>query len=60
MKNGVGMPSTLHDLFDAHKRMLWGLAYRLTGCAADADDIVQDTPGHRPSSLVGVKQIVKR
>jgi len=43
MKNGVGMPSTLHDLFDAHKRMLWGLAYRLTGCAADADDIVQDT-----------------
>lgn len=23
--------------------MLWGLSYRLTGCAADADDIVQET-----------------
>jgi RNA polymerase sigma-70 factor (ECF subfamily) len=23
--------------------MLWGLCYRLTGCAADADDIVQET-----------------
>ena len=42
-ENGVGMASTLHDLFDAHKRMLWGLAYRLTGRTPDADDIVQDT-----------------
>ena len=32
----------LDDLFSAHKGMLWGLSYRLTGCAADADDIVQD------------------
>ena len=29
--------------FLAHRAMLWGLCYRLTGCAADADDIVQDT-----------------
>lgn len=27
----------------AQQRRLWGLAYRLTGCAADADDIVQET-----------------
>ncbi len=25
------------------RRRLWGLAYRLTGCAADADDVVQET-----------------
>ena len=31
------------DLFRAHHRTLWGLCYRLTGCAADADDIVQET-----------------
>lgn len=29
--------------FDEHKRFLWGMCYRMTGCAADADDIVQDT-----------------
>lgn len=29
--------------FDEHKRFLWGMCYRMTGCAADADDLVQDT-----------------
>jgi RNA polymerase sigma-70 factor (ECF subfamily) len=26
-----------------HRRYLWGLCYRMTGSAADADDLVQDT-----------------
>ena len=29
--------------FDEHKRVLWGMCYRMTGSATDADDIVQDT-----------------
>ncbi len=32
----------LAALFRAEQRRLWGLAYRLTGSAEDADDIVQD------------------
>jgi RNA polymerase sigma-70 factor (ECF subfamily) len=31
------------QLFHEHHRFLWRLCYRLTGSAADADDIVQDT-----------------
>src|SRR5438270_336051 len=30
-------------LFEEHRRFLWGLCYRMTGSAADADDVVQDT-----------------
>lgn len=33
----------LEELYRIHQRMLWGLCYRMTGCAADADDIVQET-----------------
>jgi RNA polymerase sigma-70 factor (ECF subfamily) len=33
----------LSDVFAADRRFLWGLCYRLTGCAADADDLVQET-----------------
>jgi RNA polymerase sigma-70 factor (ECF subfamily) len=29
--------------FDQHRPFLWGLCYRLTGSAADADDLVQET-----------------
>lgn len=33
----------LEDIFTAHERFLWGLCYRMTGNAADADDLVQET-----------------
>lgn len=29
--------------YQEHGRAIWGLCYRMTGCAADADDLVQDT-----------------
>jgi RNA polymerase sigma-70 factor (ECF subfamily) len=29
--------------FEAHQRFVWGLAYRMTGSAADADDVRQET-----------------
>src|SRR5437868_4878621 len=31
------------NLYRRHAPLLWGLSYRITGCAADADDIVQET-----------------
>jgi RNA polymerase sigma-70 factor, ECF subfamily len=39
------MTSTLQieDVFQAHERFLWGVCYRMTGNAADADDLVQET-----------------
>jgi RNA polymerase sigma-70 factor (ECF subfamily) len=35
--------TALRTLFHTHERVVWGLVYRLTGCAADADDVVQET-----------------
>src|SRR5512142_2869281 len=29
--------------FNEHRGFLWGLCYRITGSAADADDLVQET-----------------
>ena len=29
--------------YDEHRQFLWGICYRMTGSAADADDIVQET-----------------
>ncbi len=35
--------TAIEQLFEDHRRFLWGVGYRMTGSAADADDIVQET-----------------
>ena len=42
---GVSTPAAarIEDAFREHRSFLWGLCYRLTGNAADADDVVQET-----------------
>ena len=38
------LPVTVaEEIFQEHKPFLWGLCYRLSGSAADADDLVQET-----------------
>jgi RNA polymerase sigma-70 factor (ECF subfamily) len=36
-------PGQHDDRLDGHRRFLWALAYRMTGSASDAEDIVQET-----------------
>src|SRR6185503_18189599 len=47
----------LDALFRAERGSLWGIAYRLTGSAADADDVVQEAfaraASSAPEPLVG-------
>src|SRR5262245_53368819 len=35
--------SAYEDIFQSHRRFVWGLCYRMTGSAADADDLLQET-----------------
>ena len=37
------MTADIAPVFDEHRAFLWAMSYRLTGNAADADDIVQET-----------------
>ncbi len=37
------MTGALEQAFTDHRRFLWSLSYRMTGNAADADEVVQDT-----------------
>jgi RNA polymerase sigma-70 factor (ECF subfamily) len=37
------MSPAFEEIFRANRRFLWGLCYRMTGNAADADDLVQET-----------------
>lgn len=32
-----------NEIYDANRRLLWGLCYRMTGDASEAEDIVQET-----------------
>src|SRR6185295_12271247 len=41
--DAVADSPALSAAFAADRRFLWGLCYRLTGSAADADDLVQET-----------------
>ena len=56
--------ATLTQWFDDHRAFLWGLAYRITGSAADADDVVQETfvkaHQHAPSQLVDPRRWLMR
>src|SRR5579859_1118474 len=40
---GCEIGRAVGEAFRAEERSLWGLAYRMTGSAADADDVVQET-----------------
>src|SRR6185369_8651944 len=35
-------PASLTTVFDEHRRLLFGVAYRMTGSVADAEDLVQE------------------
>ena len=39
----MGLAADLAPVFEEHRSFLWALSYRLTGNAADADDIVQES-----------------
>jgi RNA polymerase sigma factor (sigma-70 family) len=39
----MGGDSTIEAAFHSGERRIWGLCYRMTGVAADADDLVQET-----------------
>jgi RNA polymerase sigma-70 factor (ECF subfamily) len=39
----TALPAQVEEAFREHRSFLWGLSYRLTGSAADADDVVQET-----------------
>jgi len=43
MSDAAVIPAGLGEAFETHRAFLWGLGYRMTGCAADADDVVQET-----------------
>lgn len=35
--------AAVHSMLEPHRRYVWGLCYRMTGSAAEAEDLVQDT-----------------
>ena len=56
LSDAVSVPSAIESTFRASERRLWGLCYRITGVAADADELVQEAfvrAVEAPSSLQG-------
>lgn len=52
----MSRPSAIESAFRANERRLWGLCYRITGTAADADDVVQEAFARAvaaPAALAG-------
>ncbi|MDH5676783.1 MAG: sigma-70 family RNA polymerase sigma factor [Myxococcales bacterium] len=43
MATPASTAEAIESAFSAHRKLLWGLCYRMSGCAADADDLLQDT-----------------
>jgi RNA polymerase sigma-70 factor (ECF subfamily) len=56
--------SELAAAFALHREFLWGLCYRMTGSAADAEDLVQDTferaLQHPPTEIAGLRPWLSR
>lgn len=56
--------AVLTSWFEQHRSFLWGLSYRITGSAADADDVVQETfvraYQHAPAQLDDPKRWLMR
>jgi RNA polymerase sigma factor (sigma-70 family) len=56
--------TTLAQWFGDYRAFLWGLSYRITGSAADADDVVQETfmkaYQHAPSELADPRRWLMR
>src|SRR5207245_1395553 len=46
----------LHQLIDAHYQALYRYAYRLSGCAADAEDLTQETFGKALARLAQLRE----
>jgi len=56
--------TTLTQWFEDHRAFLWGLSFRVTGSAADADDVVQETfvkaHQHAPAQLADPRRWLTR
>lgn len=58
------LPDAMEAILRDHERHLWGVCYRMTGSAADADDLVQETfaraLAQRPRELTAPKAWLTR
>ncbi len=52
----MGSAAGLHELIDAHYEALYRYAYRLTGSAADAEDLTQEAFGKAIARLAQLRE----